>query len=149
MILDFFKLMFISFFPGIELRGAIPFGLATGMNPIMVILVSVFANILLIPIVFGALNFFWEFIKDWSIVERYVERVRRKSKPYVDKYGPYGVFVFVSIPLPGSGVYTGVLISWLFGMKMRETTLPIILGVITAAAAVTVVSMSAISLFGI
>lgn len=143
------KLLFISLLPGIELRGSIPYGIATGMNPVQVVFFSVVANILLILLVFAALNFFWHLVKHWDIVKRYVERLRRRSKPYVDKYGSFGLFFFVSVPLPGSGVYTGVLIAWLLGMRKRDAFLPIMLGVFTAAFIVTVLTLSTVTILGI
>ncbi len=143
------KLLFISFLPGIELRGSIPYGVAIGMNPFQVVLVSIAANILLIPVVFTGLNLFWHLVEHWNIVKRYVTRLRTKADPYVDKYGAFGLFFFVSVPLPGSGVYTGVLIAWLLGIKKRRAFLPITLGVFTAAALVTFFTLSTVSILGL
>ncbi|MFW5902480.1 MAG: COG2426 family protein [archaeon] len=137
--------IFISFLPGIELRGSIPFGIALGFNPLLVTLVSVSANILLIPILFLFLNYFWKVIKKWRIVGMYVSRLRKRSKPYVDKYGNYGIYIFVAIPLPGSGVYTGSLVAWLFGMDLKDVFLPMALGVLTAALAIVLLSLGVIS----
>ncbi len=143
---DLLVTLIVSFLPGIELRGSIPFGIAIGLNPALVILVSILANILLIPILFFFFNYFWRFIKDWWIVKSYVSKLRKKSKPYVEKYGNYGIYVFVAIPLPGSGVYTGSLVAWLFGMDMRETFLPMVLGVLTAALVISLASLGVIAL---
>lgn len=143
------KLIFITFLPGIELRGAIPYGIAIGMDPWIVIPTVTVINILLIPVFYAALRVFWRFVKHWEIVKKHVHNLRVKSKPYVDKYGSYGIFFFVSVPLPGSGVYTGVLIAWLLGMSQKKAFIPIMLGVIVASALVSLFTLTTVSLLGI
>ncbi len=141
------RLIFITFLPSIELRGAIPYGIATGMDPLTVVILVTAINLLLIPLFFIVLNIFWKFIEEWEFVKKHVARLRRKSAPYMDKYGTYGIFFFVAIPLPGSGVYTGVLVAWLLGMSQRKALLPISLGVIVASILVTILTLTTFSLF--
>lgn len=147
--INFVRLLFISVLPGIELRGSIPFGIAIGMNPLLVVLLSIATNIVLIPLVYTGLNLFWKYVEDWKIVESYVKRLRNKSDPYIDKYGSFGVFFFVSVPLPGSGVYTGVLIAWLLGMEQRKAILPITFGVLVAATIMTILSLGTVTVLGL
>ncbi len=143
---DLIVVLFVSFLPGVELRGSVPLGIALGLNPVLVILASIVANIILIPVVFLFLALFWKIIKDWWFIETYVSKLRERSNPYVDKYGSLGVYVFVAIPLPGSGVYTGCLVSWLFGMNKRDVFLPIVLGVLTAATVIALLSMGVVTI---
>lgn len=141
------KVIAVAFIPGISFRGSIPLGIGLGLSSSTVIAVSVIANILLIPVLFFGLNCFWRFVKDWRIVSRYVSRLRDKARPYVEKYGHYGMFAFVAIPVPGSGVYTGSLASWLFGIDLKRAIVPMSLGVITSAAIVSLVSFGVFSIF--
>jgi len=143
---ELIMVLFVSFLPGIELRGSIPFGIALGLNPVLVILASIVANIVLIPLVFLFLTLFWKIVKDWWIIETYVSKLRERSRPYVDKYGSFGVYIFVAIPLPGSGVYTGSLVSWLFGMDKRDVFIPMVLGVLTAATVIALLSLGVVSI---
>jgi uncharacterized membrane protein len=57
-----------------------------------------------------------------------VERTREKAKPYVQKYGIPGLIVFVAIPLPGTGVWTGSLAAYLFGVEKRYTIISLVIG---------------------
>lgn len=136
----------VSFLPTIELRGSIPLGIALGFNPLLVTSISIITNILLIPVLFIFLNYFWKIVKNWKIVEFYVSKLRARSKPYIEKYGNYGIFIFVVIPLPGSGVYTGSLVSWLFGMDIKDVFLPMVLAVLTSAVFIALISLGIITI---
>jgi len=136
----------VSFLPTIELRGSIPLGIALGFNPLLVTSISIITNILLIPVLFIFLNYFWKIVKNWKIVEFYVSKLRTRSKPYIEKYGNYGIFIFVVIPLPGSGVYTGSLVSWLFGMDIKDVFLPMVLAVLTSAVFIALLSLGIITI---
>jgi len=59
---------------------------------------------------------------------RYVERVRKKAHPYVEKWGFLGLVVFVAIPLPGTGVWTGSLAAYIFGIEKRKAISALIIG---------------------
>lgn len=144
----FVKLVLVSLLPGIELRGSIPFGIAMGMNPALVVMISIASNIVLVPVFFAILNSFWHWVEHWEIVKRYVKSLRERANPYVDKYGSYGIFFFVAVPLPGSGVYTGVLVAWLLGMDKSESIVPISLGVLTAATLITAFSLGTVAVLG-
>ena len=74
-----------------------------------------------------------------SIFERVVERARRKLKAKVDRYGYWGLVVFVGIPLPVTGAYTGALGAWILGMEPKRSCLFITIGVTLAATIVSIV----------
>jgi uncharacterized membrane protein len=71
---------------------------------------------------------------------RFVERARKKLRGGVEKWGWLGVAVFVAIPLPMTGAWTGVLGAWVLGVPKGKTLLAVILGVIVAGALVTLVT---------
>ena len=58
----------------------------------------------------------------------YVERVRKKAHPYVERWGFIGLTIFVAIPLPGTGIWTGALAAYILGVGKRETVTALILG---------------------
>jgi uncharacterized membrane protein len=132
--------------PALELRFSIPWGVYREQYPWPVVaLICVAANIAL---GFGVFFFIEEIIKLmtlWKPVgrlwDRYVERTQKKIHAKVEKYGEWAVAVFIGIPLPGSGVYSGALASYLIGLPFRKFVVANILGVLIAGAVVTAVSV--------
>jgi uncharacterized membrane protein len=136
------KLIVITLLPYIELRGAIPWGIVyKGMNPFLVFFVSVLVNVLLIPFVFVFLDLVFSFFERFSFVRKQLNSIHEKSKPYVQKYGFFGLMFFVAVPLPFTGAYSGVLASKLLEIPKKEAFLSVSLGVIIAGIIVTIISV--------
>ena len=132
----------ITLIPALELRASIPWGIFAGALPWpTVVIICTVANIILGWIVFVIMAPAFGFIRKWGWFDRtvwpFLERTQYKIQPYVEKYGEFGVAVFIGIPLPGSGVYSGALGSYLIGLDRRKFFIANILGVLIAAAAVT------------
>ncbi|MEA3312909.1 MAG: small multi-drug export protein [Caldisericota bacterium] len=147
---EWIYLIFITFLPGIELRGSIPLAiLHYNKNIFLSSAIIICVNILLIPIVF----LMWQLIiflaEEITIVDKYLNYVRKRARSLVDKYGFWGLVILVAIPLPGTGAYTGTLAAELFAMKKRKAFLAIGLGVIIAGIIVTLASIGTIPLKGI
>ena len=139
------ELILICLFPGIELRGSIPIGiLVFGMDPLLVIPISIIINILLIPFSFFVFDVFWKVLSRISLFNKYVNRLRKKSKPHLKKYGFWGLLFFVAIPLPATGAYTGSLVAWLVGIDRKKAFLAITVGIIIAAALVSAITLGAL-----
>ena len=113
---EFLQLFFLTLVPWIELRGSIPYGIALGLNPILVLLFCIVVNILLLLPLFFFLDHLFPFIRHWAIIDKIVMRVQTKSEKYVDRWGFVGLALFVGVPLPGSGVYSGALAAYLLGI---------------------------------
>ena len=75
---------------------------------------------------------------------RFIERVRRKAHPHILKYGYLGLTLFVAVPLPVTGAYTGTLAAWLFGMERKKAFLALSLGVVMAGIIVTAAVLSGV-----
>ncbi len=142
--LELLKIIIITLIPGIELRGSIPAGIAMGVDPLLVFSTALLANIAVIPFAFLGLDLFYELLSKNKLVKKYVERTRRKATPRVQKYGLLGLLLFVAVPLPGTGAYTGVIAAWLFGFDRKKSTTVISLGVITAGLLVLAASVGAV-----
>jgi uncharacterized membrane protein len=123
----------ITLVPWIELRGSIPIGIIDKeLAPIYVFFTAVVVNILLFfPIYFG-LKFAHKYLVRWKFFERTTTKIRLKGEPYVKKYGVMGLGVFIGIPLPGSGVYSGTLLAWLLDMGWKKAFAASIIGVLIA-----------------
>lgn len=141
----------ISMVPVIELRGAIPIGVASGLSIWSAILVSILGNLIPVPfiILFIKKIFAWMRTKSVrlnNLVERLEKRAESKTET-VQKYAFWGLFVFVAIPLPGTGAWTGALIAAMLEMPMKKALPSIALGVVTAGAIVAFVTYGAARLF--
>ena len=116
-----------------ELRGGIPLGVSLGLDPLLTFLIAIIANALLFfPIFFGLRLFYDKFLSRFQLFNRYLENVKKRGKPKVDKYGFWGLTLLVAIPLPVTGVYTATFLSWLFAMDWKNASPPIALGVVIA-----------------
>ena len=138
----------ITLIPALELRASIPWGVIKMSEDVpwaVVVLICTIANIILGWGVFLVLGPVFTFIRKWKWFDRRIwpilERTRHKIHPYVEKYGELGVAVFIGIPLPGSGVYTGAFGSYLLGLDRRKFAIANVIGVLIAATAVTIVSL--------
>ncbi|HCM25480.1 MAG TPA: ligand-binding protein SH3 [Treponema sp.] len=145
---------FFSFLPISELRGAIPFAIARGMDWRWAYLYSVGLNALVAPACWIFLSTFHKlFLKmGWyrSFFDGFVERARIKIHSEVERWGWLGIAVFVAIPLPVTGAWTGTLGAWVLGMGKRKTMLAVVIGVAGAGVivtAVTVLGIRALDLF--
>ena len=133
-----------TFIPALELRASIPLGFFSMRDDIswpVAVLVCTVANIVLGWLVFVALDPAFRLLRRWAWFAGRVwprlERTQHRLHPYVEKYGEMGVAVFIGIPLPGSGVYSGALGSYLLGLDRRKFAVANFVGVLIAAAAVT------------
>ena len=148
------KLLFailLSVLPVSEVRGAIPFALKSGFDPITVFLVMSFFNILVVPFVFFFLDNIHHHFMKISHYEKYfnfyLERTRKKIEHKIGKGTYFALLAFVAIPLPATGAYTGTLIAWFFNLNRKYSYIAISLGVLGSALIVTLVSLVILKLF--
>ena len=142
--------LFISMVPVIELRGAIPIAVAQGMDPWQAMVISIIGNMIPIPfiILFIRKIFKWMRTKsEWldGIVTKLENRADSKADR-VRKYEKLGLYLFVAIPAPGTGAWTGALIAAMLDLRMRSALPMIFLGVCTAGLIVTLLTLGVISL---
>jgi len=147
-------LILITLIPALELRASIPFGiLSTNMHWTYVFTICVITNILLGPLVYVILDkFIHIFLKIKlfdKVYRKYIEKTQKKIKPHVEKYGILGLAVFIGIPLPGSGSYTGALAAYILGMKIKRFIIANIIGVIIAATIITILALTGSGIFHI
>ena len=139
--------VFIAALPISELRGAIPFALSMKIPVFKTYLLAVFGN--LIPVV-PLLLFFGELVRileRFSLGKKFLDwlfaRTRSRSR-IVQRFEIIGLILFVAIPLPVTGAWTGTVVAFLFGIKFRYAFLAITLGVLIAGGIVTLVSLGGI-----
>ncbi len=142
----------ISMVPVIELRGAIPIGLGMGLPLWEVIIISVIGNLIPIPFIILFIRKIFEWMRTKSeklntLVCKLESRAMSKADT-VKKYTFWGLFIFVAIPLPGTGAWTGALIAALLEVRLKIAIPAIFLGVICAAIIMTTVSLLGFGIFG-
>jgi len=161
-------LILVTFIPALELRASIPLGILSGridlpfglelqgfgLNWPLVFLVCVITNIILGPIIYLIINKFIHRITKYRIFsvpyQKIVTRTQRKIEKYTEKYGEWAIALFIGIPLPGSGSYTGALAACLIGLKFKKFIISNIIGNLIAGTIVTIVtliSLGVVSLF--
>jgi uncharacterized membrane protein len=141
---NWLEVILLSILPISELRGGIPLAIVYGISPLAAFLVCTLANILIVPIIFiflDTLNKLFLKIPFYNrFFHHFLERSRHKIHRQVEKYGYLGLMIFVAIPLPMTGAYTGTLGAWALGMDKRKSFVAIALGVIIAGIIVALVS---------
>ena len=150
-----FALFIISMIPFIELRGSIIFGAAMGIPWQHAFLVSFLGNILPVPFLILLARPIFTWLKTTRLLAGFTQRVedrlmKKADKVTVQKYSAVGLFLFVAIPLPGTGAWSGSLIAALLDIKTRYALPAVIAGVFTAGGIMTVASyglLGAIQLF--
>ena len=128
--------MAVAMLPVLELRGAIPFGVALGLSPWHALLASVIGNLIPVPfiILFVRKIFLWLRNRSQRL-DRLVGNLEARAEgkwEKVHRYQNLGLLLLVAIPLPGTGAWTGALIAALINMRLRRAIWPIILGVLVA-----------------
>jgi len=118
-----------NFVPTTEQIGGISLGLSLGLDPITVLLTSLTVNCLLFfPIYFGLKLLYNKFFSKIKLFEKYLERTRKRGKPYIDKYGEFGLTVFVALPSPLTGTYTASLLAWFMNLDWKKSFLAVAVG---------------------
>jgi uncharacterized membrane protein len=141
-----------SALPILELRGGIPVAMTLfGFSWYYALLLSVIGNILPVPIILLFLNSMIPVLSKIKPIDQFLswlfERTRRRGK-IIERYERIGLILFVAIPLPVTGAWTGSLAAVLFGIRFRQAFLSILAGVLIASIIVTCLSYFGISLYG-
>lgn len=148
------SMFIISLIPFIELRGGILWGHALEMEPLRVLAICFLANCLPIPFVILLARPIFAWLKRFSFFAKIIGKIestieKKADKVKANKFEVLGLFLFVAIPLPGTGAYTGSLIAALLEMRLKHAVPAIILGVFVAGLIMTLASMGLFSFIGI
>jgi len=138
--------LILSMLPISELRGAIPAGLSMGMPLYKVFLISVIGNILPVPFILIFLEPVSEYLRKFPAWKRFFdwlfERTKKKAG-VIEKFEALGLCIFVAVPLPMTGAWSGCIAASLFKIRFRYAFISIALGVLLAGLIVTAVCLAA------
>lgn len=140
----------ISMVPVIELRGAIPVATGAGLSPWVAIPVAIVGNLLPIPFIILFIKKIFAWMRKTSpklnaIVDK-MEAKAEKNKEKVLKYAFWGLALFVAIPLPGTGAWTGALVAAMLDMPLKKAFPSILIGVLGAGVIISFISYGAAAL---
>ena len=139
-----------SMVPVLELRGAIPVGVAGGLPVLVAMVIAMVGNLIPIPIliVFTRQVFAWLKTKGkiGTLVDKLESKAHAKSE-IVHKYEWWGLCILVAIPLPGTGAWTGALVAAVLGMRLKKAMPAIAVGVLIAGIVVTCVTYGVTAIF--
>lgn len=123
----FLKYIVVTWIPWIELRGAIPLAYQQGEQGYLPMILL--ANLCVYWPGWLFLELVYDRIPEGSWLHRKLEGIRAKAHPLVEKYGFLGLAIFVAVPLPGTGAYSGTAAAWLLDMDRKKGFLAVSLGV--------------------
>ena len=136
--------LFWSMVPVVELRGAIPIGVGLDLPLWVAIAVSVIGNMIPVPFIILFIRQIFKWMRKVnSTFARIVDKMEEKANKHRDKvtkYGFWGLFILVAIPLPGTGAWTGALVAAMMDLRLKTALPAIFLGVLGAAIIVSVVT---------
>lgn len=131
---------FTSMVPVLELRGAIMFGPEHNMPWLVTYLVAVIGNTLPVPFIILFIRKIFDLMRKNEFLGKIVDKMEEKAdkhKESVLKYATWGLYLFVAIPLPGTGAWTGSLVAAMLGMRFKKAFPAIFGGVATAGVIMT------------
>ena len=141
----------ISMVPVVELRGGLPVGITSGLPVPLAFCAAVLGNMLPVPFIIVFIRKIFAWLRaHWPWMNRVVSvlEARAESKRgTIEKYGKWGLLVFVAIPAPGTGAWTGALIAALMNMRLKQAVPVIFVGVCIAGVIMSAVTLGAIHLF--
>jgi len=128
----------ISLMPILELRGGLIAASLLNVKPVVGYIVSMIGNILPVPIILLFINKVLEWMGNSKIkwmrnLSKWLDKKARKNKSKIERYGYLGLVLFVGIPLPGTGAWTGCLAASVLGMDRKKSFIAVMLGIIMAS----------------
>lgn len=157
MLKQYLLIFFISMVPLIELRGAVPIALGMDLPVLPAYIVCILGNMLPVPVIY----YFARKVLEWGKDKKYIgkfftyclEKGEKGGRKLTATAGRGGLFValmlFVGIPLPGTGAWTGTLAASFLNMGIKSTTLSVSLGVVIAGIIMGVASTGVFSIIGL
>ena len=148
---EFCFTILVSMIPVVELRGGIPFGVTLGLPVWAAYLAAVIGNMLPVPFILVYIRRIFQWMRRHrprpnSLVDALERKAHLKGRT-VTKYKYLGLLLFVAIPLPGTGAWTGSLAAAFLDMPLRKAIPSVFVGVLVAGVAISALTFGVASLF--
>ena len=133
----------ISLLPILELRGGLIAAALLDLNPVKSYLICILSNIIIIPFVLFLMEKILEILSKIKILKKLIDKWMKKidkKKGLLEKYGYLGLMLFVAIPLPGSGAWTGSFLATILNLDKKKSLIAAIIGVLIASVIMMILS---------
>ncbi len=134
----FIATFLVSMVPVVELRVGLPLGVGMGLPYGLALTASLLGNMLPVPFIIVYIQRVFTWLRGrWGAMDRFITKLENKAHvkgETVQRVGPWGLLIFVAIPVPGTGAWTGALIAALLKLRVKQATPAIFVGVCIAAA---------------
>jgi uncharacterized membrane protein len=154
MLTQYIIVFLISMVPIVELRGAVPVAFAMGLDPVISYVVAVIGNMLPVPFIYLFARKVLEWGQDKPVVGKFFsfclvkgEKGGKKLQETAGKGLFFALLIFVGIPLPGTGAWTGTLGASILKMDFKSSILAAMLGVMLAGVIMGLASMGVLGIF--
>ena len=143
--------MLVSMVPIIELRGGLPFGVALGLPYYLAFPAAVLGNLIPAPFIIVYIRRIFELMRKYmpklnGLVDKLEKKAHLKGQK-VQKYQYLGLWIFVAIPLSGTGAWTGSLVAAFLGMRLKKALPAVVMGVLTAGCIMLALTHVGVNLF--
>lgn len=131
----YLAVLIVSMLPVVELRGAIPFGISLGMDWKTVYFISVIGNIIPIPFIILFFRPIIEYFEKTKLFGKLAAKLKNRTAKKIknaNKFKMLSLFLFVAVPLPGTGAWTGAAIAALMKLRIKDSVPAILAGVLVA-----------------
>lgn len=145
---NYLWVFFLSMVPVLELRAAIPVGATLGLEWVANYLICVIGNMIPVPFILLFVRHVLEWMKKVPHLNKiaiWVENKAQKNTPKIQKYASLGLLIFVALPLPGTGAWTGALVAAMLDMRMKYAIPSIFCGVLIAGLIMSLASYGLVS----
>ena len=133
----------ISLMPILELRGGLIAAALLGLNPVESYIIAIIGNIIPVPFILWFINSILNWMRNskrLKKVAKWLDKKVQKHKGQIEKYGFWGLVLFVGIPLPGTGAWTGCLIASVLEMDRKKSFFAAMIGIFIASIIMMLVS---------
>lgn len=144
---------FLGMCPIIEIRGAIPVGVSLGLSYFESFIIGFIGNIIPIYFIVKFIGPIFEFFRRWKIFRVIIDWASNRATKKIEEstklqnYTALGLFLFVAIPIPGTGAWVGSLIANFLHVPLKKAWIPLVLGVLTAGIIVLAATGSVVTIF--
>ncbi len=146
MILDLITAILWSISPFGESKVGIPYGISQGVNSYLIFVTCFLANLLVFPIMMFFLDYVNKFLVRWRPYKKAAVWVAKRAKvgtgDKIQRFGFFGLALFVMIPLPGTGVYAGSIAAYLFKIERKKAFMANAVGIFFSAVIIWSLSVS-------
>ena len=121
----------VAMIPAVEVKAAIPFGIALRLHPVQAYFAALMGSFIVVCFLAFFTNWFYRCCKRKGWLKRFIgwiDKIVSNNEDKIKKFGPIGIFIYVAIPIPGTGTWTGGIIAGVLNMKPHVIIISVMCG---------------------